>query len=133
MDKLYYDDPLQAAWMAREFGAILFSPEDKEKDYEEEFYSWESILELWEFDNLDCVYIHPDSPSIFEPELDDLVEWHGLMFGLVIGENKDDEVIGIQHGESDVYTVSKEECRIIQRDNKAFFMPKTEATGGGDE
>ena len=108
--KLYYTDGLAAEYMRREFGVQ---------------YSWLGKKALEKTPD----YIHPDSRYIFEPKLHDIVEWDGIMFGSVIGENKEDGIIGVQHGSNedggcDVYELEPDECTIIQRDEKPFFVPE---------
>lgn len=135
--KLYYDDPLQAAYMAREFG-VKYQSEykwqsekwgDKYGDYLEHFIFVLPGGSLTE--QVDEYYIHPDSLDIFEPKLHDVVEWDGIMFGMVIGVNEEEGDIGVQHGcqddgSCDVYTLEPYEITIIQRDNKPFFTPRRE-------
>ena len=118
-EKLYYTDPLAAAYMAREFGIRL---EGDIKWYNCADWASKSLAD----DRNNEIYIHPDSYHIFEPKMGDIVEWDGLMFGIVIGKDESDDTIGVQHGESDVYTIPSEELGIIQRNNKPFFNPQKE-------
>ena len=124
MSKLYYTDPLAAAYMAREFAVMLRTPCAQNIAPSGMLEHWHELLKVNPKLNLDRIYIHPDSLSIFEPKLHDLVEWEGLVFGFVIGLNEGE--VGVQHGESDVYTLDKDECTIIQRDDKPFFYPDSE-------
>lgn len=114
--KYYYNCPIKAAYMAKEFGVKMYSPET------EEYIEAELCISdyLWAASNPDDdmnyqppFYIHPDSLEIFEPREGDIVEystytlkdrWHTKFKRLS------------KRGGSLV--------RIIQRDNKPFIMPK---------
>ena len=121
--KKFYKDPVAAAYMAIHFDVdyIVY-----DEDTGEEMLRDDTDAMLENYINQADIgvvhYIHPDSLHIFEPKLHDLVEWDGLMFALVIGLNEGE--VGVQHGESDVYTLDKDECTIIQRDEKPFFTPE---------
>ena len=125
MTKLYYDDPLAAAYMAREFGV------EYKSNYTKDWLSAQSYTSRGNFDWLYVEYhIHPDSLDIFTPKEGDLVDWdvvNGYSYNAErekesafmggyskypVGPNRSDAVIG-----EVVY-------KIIQRDGKQFFMPK---------
>lgn len=144
MTKLYYTNPLIAAYMAEEFeiryldndgNDIWFHHVDTSFGYSLQkakllFQSKENNAKAsifhpeLTFNTQRKAYIHPDSLDIFEPKIWDVVEWDGIMYGDVIGKNEN--IIGIQHGKSDVYMVDINEITILQRNNKPFFVPENE-------
>lgn len=118
MTKLYYDDPLQAVYMAEEFGVKYC--DDVRLD---------SNCRISDVTYIKCppiAYIHPDSYHIFDPMEGDVMQWHrqcNLM--LVEKAPKDTE-------ENEVLKLSElhktlPNGRIIQRQGKPFFWPKTES------
>ena len=119
MTKLYYDDPLQAAYMAREFGVKL-------EDENENRIEWVDGHGFVLFDSEDVVdfvgmgietfYIHPDSYRIFEPQEGDR-NIKGFVF------EKGQWVID---GMIPAAMFSEVPREINHRDNKPFFWPKEE-------
>lgn len=72
MSRLYYDDPLQAAYMAREFGVKVKALLDADW-----LLSWYDLLsddfiEPYRLNKKFKLYVHPDSEHIFEPIEGDL-------------------------------------------------------------
>jgi hypothetical protein len=133
---MYYDCPIEAAYMVKNFGvkfqvypygqAVL-----SDFSYDTLTHHLESCLEdkevRWKY------YIHPDNLSIFEPRIGDLIhvgygdygELHEI--GVDEGGFKSNLALGGERGlgrEIMRYQTSPRE--IIQRDNKAFIMPKEE-------
>jgi len=145
MRKLYYDCPLQAAYMAKEFGVILAfkttiyaSPfgigAEKElaayRNYEQ-FNPWRIIKWKKPKDIINAprdyggagrdgkFYVYPDSLPIFEPRKGDFV--------------RDGELGGVLQESGEILctdgaaTMSCEMCDeinyILQRNGKPFFMP----------
>ena len=91
MAKLYYDDPLAAAYMAREFGVEFEG--DNYQSLTESCYMANSKPKEMPF------IVRPNSLHVFEPMEGDLF-----------------------------FNCSKEKKRkIIQRNNKPFFWPKSES------
>lgn len=122
--KLYYTDPLAAAYMAREFGVKLqgilnekivnihqTNPDDAE--------FWTEGSEEVEPDGSESVnsylgkqfYIHPDSYHIFEPQVGDLLQNEDGAFM---------QFLGASGGLKILY------AKVIQRNNKPFFTPELE-------
>lgn len=105
--KLYYADPLAAAYMANEFG-VKYQSEIKM-----DWLSAQSYTSRGNFSRINKeYYIHPDSLDIFQPKegdrnIDGLIYTNGQWIGLgyassaYIYENRD----------------------IDKRDNKPFFTP----------
>lgn len=135
--KFYYDDPLAAAYMAREFGVEFDG--DIAEDIKHADFVTKTLNHMHgsEFCTIQPImYIHPDSLAVFEPREGDLV---------VIGENSlwvvDNDDFWRKYKDHDCikynFTVVDramdfyydKSCKIIYRDNKPFFMPK----GGEDE
>ena len=122
--KKYYDDPLIAAYMAREFG-VLVSPKMNtgEINWSCKYpsrgvytHEWEALPPDW-----DRYYIHPDSWHIFEPQVGDFITQDGDDFCHKIvsfGANKQ-PVCSHTSVLYDPYWSD-----ITQRNGKHFFMPK---------
>lgn len=117
--KLYYTDPLKAAWMAREFGVVFISScTDDTLDWENDFC--EVSPQGW---NCSKLYIHPDSLSIFEPMEGD------------VGESEDGQLVEFRKGEwvqidgHDLaqYHPPVGKISIIRRDKKSFEAPEEQA------
>ena len=108
MSKLYYTDPLKAAWMTREFGVkvqMLIYLDDG--TCLSDVLSIPSILDFYMRMPTIKLYIHPDSYGIFEPQ-------------------KRDRVVGRMLWRYDKGYYLDKDSKIIQRDDKAFFMPTKE-------
>lgn len=122
----YYIDPLKAAWMAREFGVEFF---------------WE-LSRMDGLKLIDRYVVHPDSLHIFEPMEGDVVFMTALGGGFGVGlynvcldgEDIYDNHICISNIKSKDSVMESGDMwgslflgEIVQRNNKAFFMPETEA------
>lgn len=68
-------------------------------------------------------YIHSDCHKMLKPQLHDLVEFDGIIFGLVLGS---DDVDTCVQCDDVVYTPDTDECTIIQRNEEAWFTPESE-------
>lgn len=140
MGKLYYTDPLAAAYMARNFEVELQSRHTDEQmdEYDvpeaHRFFDWwqGSIVDGWQHDiemiadavkfieeASSKIYIHPDSYHIFEPVCDDI----GVDDGAHTCEYGRDGWLGdLLLREKGLYP--NEPVKIIQRNNKPFFTPE---------
>ena len=109
MRKLYYDDPLISAYMAKEFGVSFASERGRNLYYEGGCrFSTEDCREGYYGG---CEYIvAPDSLPIFEPQENDLIRAYikGASYAYVTVVL---EPIGF------------DDIAIIQRNGKPFFMP----------
>jgi len=120
MTKLYYTDPLKAAYMAREFGVKLLFIEHYGDDKWETEITWEGIIKTaarygigtYELSRL---YVHPDSLDIFKPKEGDLVTIRKDDFGATPFVFRGDL--------SDWDTFER---HVLFRDKKHFFMPEDE-------
>ena len=118
MKKMYYKCPIEAAYMARNFGVnFLFDPEPKDNAV---FLYWNrnalvNTLQINRF------YIHPDSLSIFEPQVNDMNNEGYFFTGN--SEYCDGVWYKKQYNESTMFSSSK---NIIQRNNKPFIVPEVE-------
>ena len=137
--RAYYTCPLQAAYMAKEFGvkSRIHKYGDKFWDAggEERFeYSDdpELIVDLWIEDYPEERGIHPDSMAVFEPMVGDLVTGTARYM-----DNKSDFCSGVYNTAADVGWQIEEfngrvfgrdvsNLRIIQRQGKPFFWPQWE-------
>jgi len=126
VSKLYYDDALAAAYMAREFGIKSQYYDQEAQEFKDERIR--TIYESIPYNN-QKFYIHPDSYSVFEPMVGDLISW-------TIGHTKYDKEVIVKSVESngrhdlDFFASLFEKpeykylgVKIIQRNNKPFFTP----------
>lgn len=130
--QLYYNDPLQAAYMAREFDVNLVYEEDVDrlpktwhKTYGVNgFYTRShhdiitSSLEVGNSRRQEIInkkfFVHPDSFGVFEPKVDDIIEHI----------HEDPRIVNDIH--DCCFTLGVDYTKnvtIIQRSSKAFFMP----------
>lgn len=147
MTKLYYIDPLKAAWMATEFG-VIYSNINHGLLLDKLWY-WGNIIKSWDGNPLNDGYrrkfeIHPDSHHIFEPKEEDVVEIDRWYWSRMRGEPFEPYIIPAKiifygkYMEISIPGHSFESWKpnegekpampyeIIQRDGKAFFMPEVE-------
>jgi hypothetical protein len=126
-------DALKAAWMVREFGIKLYYPETSE--YQEEMLCISDMLDacgnnLGLRHNIPPYDVHPDCYKMLNPQEGDLIKLEltsaaGMPEGcsgiatniFVLEESLEDYLEGIGMDYMD--------CKIIQRNGKAFFMPET--------
>ncbi len=122
MKKLYYTDPLAAAYMAREFGVKY-----ENCTFDTKITSFREIskglIKGREIDWFDRYYIHPDSYHIFEPQGIDLIE-------VITPENYPHHALQVHlmyyRGRGYRAIQDNESVKIIQRNNKPFFWPEEE-------
>lgn len=130
--KAYYRCPLQAAYMNKEFGVEFKDANPKT--------GTEAWLGKFLYREVETYYIHPDSMSVFEPQVGDMItqkDDDGIqeLSGWV--GDKDDEGLVIYSflqngkpvakGRSIMDHIMFEDVEmIIQRDNKPFFWPQFE-------
>lgn len=72
MTQYYYDCPINAMYMADKFG-IFFDIEGRKTNYVA-LFAHEIISEDKMNGRVDKYYIHPDSVSLFKPQMGDLIE-----------------------------------------------------------
>ena len=123
--KKYYDDPLIAAYMCREFGVKVCLLNTESPD---PLFSLSDLAYAIKVQSMGVVikenyYIHPDSLHIFEPQVGDLITQDGDSFC--------HKVVSVGDNEQPVcfYTGVLYEpywSDIIQRNGKHFFMPMDE-------
>lgn len=121
--KLYYKDPLQAAWMHREFDVWYEEYFTNEKKIttapnDIKYHEWMDSEHKW--------WILLESHPIFEPQAGDLVSWT-----LYKGQKVHEQTFYDSAYPSLIEALSSDddalsEVKIIQRNNKAFFMPEVE-------
>ena len=140
MGKLYYTDPLQAAYMAKEFGVdfvIKWWGEEiiaKHSDAIKQPKQFVANMIMKHKTGKFC--IHPDSYHIFDPQVGDLVVKAGNIrlldkIGTIGHITKDKQVYleadyhddGGAHEGSLVHITASSKVKIIQRNNKPFFWP----------
>lgn len=130
MKKLYYDCPIEAAYMAKNFGVRLqrVNPTQLvEEDLYKEYNHPAHMANLRLFDCMEKawqkIYVHPDSLSIFEPSIKDIGidEANELMeysnFAGTFWFSIDQQQGG---------SAAKGLVKIIKRGNKLFISPKIE-------
>ena len=122
--KLYYDDPLQAAYMAKEFGVILHLSNCS--DLSPTCGYWfdlgnnpdhiaNDVYELYQGNEVKRAHIHPDSYHIFNAKDGDK-NIEGYTFSGRLG-------MWCINGESKAFIGHKD---IDKRNNKPFFTPLIE-------
>lgn len=134
--KLYYDDPLQAAYMAREFGVKYTYTELKGKDkYSYNYwpffdYDYDGQPECATQETLTdpCINwdIHPDSHGVFDPEPGDIFNDN---FVICMVKCEYPQYSGLpEFPEDEALELIRKRApgvnAIIQRNGKPFFMPK---------
>lgn len=113
-NKIYYDDPLIAAYMAREFGLTVQDELERVLDYQELLIFAELSIDAGK-----C-YIAPKSLDMFKPQVGDLVR-------KVFNEGQGDSYQILHNAKQVKLLINSElDFEIIQRDGKQFFMPKSE-------
>ena len=119
--KYYYDCPIQALYMNKEFGVEFFIKDDDGDDYD--FTEWylnsQNVLELFiELKAFTCrIYVKSESEHIFEPKKGDEGRWARLVGAHYANYN----------GEQWVSAGIEEKLpNIIYRNGKHFFNPKEE-------
>ena len=128
--KYYYDCPIQALYMNKEFGVNL-KCENESSSY---YYSFgKAMLDhirrevlkdtTWE-KNLGKIYVAPESEHIFEPKEGDLgqMKAEGARFFVKYNESLKEW----KEWHCGGYYSDKNGSDIIMRDNKHFFNPKEE-------
>ena len=139
--RYYYDDPLAAAWMAKHFG-MLFDFTEMRNGYRDDtedgdyglkpkkawsrIKSWKTLCEIGK--HAKFFYIHPDSLSILEPEMGDLIDGWASRIGFVEETGKD-LCIDVNGGSWECPRESQGrilQYEIIQRNGIAFHWPKME-------
>lgn len=134
--RYYYTDPLEAAYMAREFGVRFYTDDEDVPEPDREF-GWEKCRSRDKLADFEGYYsnlceankllIHPDSYHIFEPIAGDWLNVSSdSMQGYHLFDDTDDydgKSIYSKHRGS-FCPVSN--LKIIQRDNKPFFWPEEE-------
>jgi hypothetical protein len=152
MSKLYYTDPLKAAWMAREFGVEYTHSNLKGHDkYTYNYipffdYEYDSYPECPKNEAITdpCMLfeIDPDSLHIFEPKVGDVIKVNDppnyfgeLQVTITIKSIRDIDANGCYgpfvdfiYGDEEYnwFCPGEVDFETIYRDNKVFFMPEVE-------
>ena len=123
--KYYYDSPIQALYMMKEFDVEFFIKDDDGDDYD--FTEWylnsQNVLELFtELKAFPCrIYVKSESEHIFEPKEGDLGIYDGgELWRFITGKWYFRNDFEDRTEDYDFIT------NIIKRDNKHFFNPKEE-------
>ena len=117
-----YTDALAAAWMAKHQGMVFKSGHGSVL-----YYDGGSDFRVKNTSGVyagEYYYIHRDSLNLLEPKAGDLVEFDGIIHGLVLDVNNDETAVQC---DDIVYTPATSKCTIIQRNGKAFMSPESEA------
>ncbi len=133
--KYYYDDPIKAEWMNREYSLEFAVRHALNKELTE----WEIIGKANIINIINYLqypdrkkYVHPDSFNIFEPQKGDLVK---VNFYSIAGLPEGCSGLAVSIEELtkpfeeflEDSNLEYESHVIIQREGKVFFMPKTES------
>jgi len=128
MVKLYYTDPLAAAYMAREFG-VKFANNNSDSPARMDIITTFSSMDNHVSTIVDCcgievdlsdneeIYIHPDSLHIFEPMDGDI----GLDTHRIANHFEDGDWTQLGYRGLPNHPV-----KIIRRNNKPFHWPEEE-------
>lgn len=143
MNKYYYDCPIAAAYMMKNFGVDFIR--DGEKLSWKYYPNW---IDLLPFDELVKNYIHPDSMKIYEPKAGDVIERYvgGFMEPWKLaGEDRgvqmtlmDEKRLRESQMTSHIFPAYRLTNRlgtpgwggIIQRNGLSFIWPKTTTSSG---
>ena len=126
--KYYYDCPIQALYMNKEFDVKFFIKDDDGDDYN--FTEWylnsQNVLELFtEIEAFPCrIYVKSESEHIFEPKEGDLgqMKAEGARFFVKYNESLKEW----KEWHCGGYYSDKNGSDIIMRNGKHFFNPKEE-------
>lgn len=123
-DKLYYTDPLQAAWMAREFGVKFENEDDAAMFVIEGGDEYATLSQMQQTITSKKYYIHPDSYHIFEPQEGDVVEYNIICDKYPLEKRASHCLVTktMMQTLGAIWVLEE----IIQRNNTAFFMPLVE-------
>ncbi len=144
MSKYFYADPLKAAWMAKEFGIKFgLGVQDKRDNIsywsvmpiDDSILTWPKLELNTEQFNI-RYFINSNSEVMLSPQLGDIIEFHypidnenNKQICMVVQDSCLDIPVYEQGLEIDwirKHPEDIEEYKIIQRDDKAFFMPEIE-------
>lgn len=126
--KYYYDCPIKALYMNKEFGVDFFIKDDDGDDYN--FTEWylnsQNVLELFtELEAFPCrIYVKSESEHIFEPKEGDLGQMKAVGARFFVKYNESLKEWKEWHCGG--YYSDKNGSDIIYRDGKHFFNPKEE-------
>lgn len=135
--RMFYTDPLKAAWMERDYGVKLTTKGDLPLVNVGIGMASESHMGF--IYHQPPYYVHPDSEHIFQPQVGDIVVFSADDGSLCVDAV---EQVYFDGDESYPYTgdsgtviqlcashpdwLHARKARIIQRNGKAFFMPENE-------
>lgn len=120
--RVFYTDPLAAAWMAKHFGMIFIEPETNTES--EEIYcdpEW-IVGNPWKIKNF---IIHPDSTHLLNSEVSDIIQF-GDFTGNVTAVGHDRVLVESRIGVTKATLIDSRNIRIIQRNGMAFIWPESE-------
>lgn len=122
--RFFYDCPIKAAYMAKEFGVIYLRGDQGIATYE-------GFLECKLGNCNPPFYVHKESESIFEPEEGDPVMFEACKEEFQIGKivdrdsNRNKWEISLDQTR-DTEMMYRDDFEIIRRDNKNFFDAEVE-------
>jgi len=119
-NRLYYDCPISAAYMAKNFNVDFTNQTNSYR------YWYADLVENINDEREEKLYIHPDSLSIFEPQEGDLVTTSGYpakIIGKLLGKT---DCFAVEFGSKNdpSYAYKKDIDLIIERNGKPFIMPQ---------
>ena len=122
MTRLFYSDPLAAAYMAKHHG-MKFQNQNNGAEI-----TGQDIVEHAATGNTCRINIHPDSLSLLEPLVGDCIEFPAAVPDQRFATVRDNEMDMTKlHRSFARYKLSIGEARIIQRSGLAFMWPEQEA------
>ncbi len=123
--RYYYTDPLAAAYMTREFGVKFENMEGSIKIDAEFYDTGEISYTEYGLDPYGYLYIDSDCYELVKPQVGDLIKSRDAKFAWKVEDITDNDIYGMV-GLVTFHGKKNQEFEIIQRNDKAFFMPEAE-------
>jgi hypothetical protein len=138
MTELYYDDPVIAAYMMREFGVNYYTAEYGNGEGMDLIDDYDNLLDEYtaSYNDFPNLFVHSDSLYIFYPQVGDMVIERGRIraqdrIGTIDYITKDEQCIAVAdyHDDEDckgvlTHNIFHKKAEILQRNGEHFFMPK---------
>jgi hypothetical protein len=143
MKRYFYTDPLAAAWMAKHFGMKLYRiiTQDMVDEYgcgkAGEQFDWtdSSVMQdadtvgdlLFHLYDLDygCIYVHPDSLHLLQPQLLDLLFYAEQRVCLPVYEEEQKDKPSVDKCAAK-HDIEAGICVVMQRNGTPFMWPESE-------
>lgn len=126
MTRYYYTDPIAAAWMVRHHDlkvtTDVIAGNGKREQKPIPLWAWGRVIENWAMSAYsERFYISPESESLLEPRIGDLVTVNGGQDAHIAFHQDFVDALKANYGQF------AGPIKIIQRDGKAFHWPQKES------